>query len=568
MRALIASVAAALLATGASADTLIDNVNGITLTADGKLQRFKSIAVSNDGKVVQVNAGDAPAWVAPSRKKAKKGKAAPPLSRYEYRIDGKGRYMLPGLIDAHGHVMALGFQALSLDLSDTKSLAEAQAKIAAYAKANPNRRWIIGGGWNQERWGLGRFPTAGEIDAVLGDRPVWLERVDGHAGWANSAAMAAAGIDAKSISPPGGRIEKTGASPSGVFIDGAMALVSKSVPQPSAKDRDAALLEAQKILIRYGITAIADMGTTTDDWLAFRRAGDRGALSLRIMSYSAGIEPMAQIGGGAPTPWLYEDRLRMAGVKIYADGALGSRGAWLKQPYADRAGERGLPFLSDTKLGNLMVRASMDDFQIAVHAIGDAANAQALNAIEELAPNFGGDRRWRIEHAQILDPADIKRLAKHGIIASMQPVHQTSDRLMAEARLGPDRLGGAYAWNSILSAGGKLAFGSDTPVENPNPFVALAAAISREDDKGEPAGGWRPSERISRESALAGVTTGAAFAAFAEQKFGRLAPGLRADFIFVDRDIMLASPADLRQTKLLETWVGGRRVYQRPTISE
>jgi predicted amidohydrolase YtcJ len=563
VKVLITASAAFLAASPAFADTLIDNVNGVTLTADGKVQRFKGLVFSNEGKVVRLVTGSEPAWVEPPGKKRKKGKNIVDAPRPDYRIDGLGRTMLPGMIDAHGHVMGLGFQALTLDLSGTKSLAEAQARIADYAKANPNRRWILGRGWNQEIWGLGRFPTAAEIDAIVGDRPVWLERVDGHAGWANSAAMNEAGVTAKSVSSPGGRIERAGAAPSGVFVDGAMELVSKAVPQPSAKDRDAALHDAQQALVRYGITSIADMGTTTDDWLSFRRAGDRGALSIRIFSYAAGIEPMAQIGGGAPTPWLYDDRLRMAGVKFYVDGALGSRGAWLKQPYADRPGERGLPFVSDTKLGNLMVRASMDDFQIAVHAIGDAANAQVLDAIDELAPSFPGDRRWRIEHAQIVDPADIKRFAKHGIIASMQPVHQTSDRLMAETRLGPARLDGAYAWNSILSAGGKLAFGSDTPVEIPNPFVGLAVAISREDAKGEPLGGWRPHERISREAALAGFTTGAAYAAFADQKVGRLAPGLRADFIFVDRDPLLVSPSELRQTSVLETWVNGRRVYNK-----
>jgi predicted amidohydrolase YtcJ len=567
MRVLFAALAALSLTAPAQADTLIDNINGITMTVDGKVQRFKGIVIGADGKVVRLVTGNEPAWIEPSGKKRKKDAAANAAPRPDYRIDGGGRTLLPGMIDAHGHVIGLGLKALSLDLTGTKSLAEAKERIAVYAREHPSRRWIIGSGWNQELWGLGRFPTAADLADVGGDKAIWLERVDGHAGWANSAAMKAAGITATTASPAGGRIEKTGAAPNGIFVDGAMDLITKAMPQTAAKDRDAALLEAQKILLRYGITSIADMGTTTDDWLAFRRAGDRGALSVRIFSYAAGVEPMAQIGGGGPTPWLYEDRLRMAGLKLVSDGALGSRGAWLKRPYSDRPTERGLPMFSDTKLRNLIVRAAMDDFQIAIHAIGDGANAQILDAYEELAPSFSGDRRWRIEHAQILDPADVARFSKNGIIASMQPVHQTSDRIMAEARLGPDRLSGAYAWNSILSAGGKLAFGSDTPVENPNPFVGLAAAISREDEKGEPFGGWQPRERISREAALAAFTTGAAFAAFAEQKVGRLSPGMRADFILIDRDPLLVPPSELRQTSVLETWVGGKRAYTKQQAS-
>jgi len=550
-------------ATPAPADTLIDNVNGITLDESGRVVRFSGLVMGEDGKVVRlVTTKDAPP--AEPAKKPKKGEAMPAPDRPDYRIDGKGRTMLPGLIDAHGHVMNLGFQALTLDLAGTTSLAEAQAKIADYAKEHGNRRWIIGRGWNQELWGLGRFPTAAELDAVVGDKPVWLERVDGHAGWANSAAMAEAGVTAKTASPPGGRIEMAGGKPTGIFVDAAKVLIEKVIPQPLARERDQALIKAQDALLAFGITGIADMGTSLEDWSSFRRAGDGGWLNIRIFSYSAGLDPILVVGGNAPTPWLYGDRLRMGGVKLYADGALGSRGAWLKAPYADSANNRGLQFVEDTKLRNIMSRAALDGYQIAIHAIGDAANAQALDAYAELETTYKGDRRWRIEHAQIVDPADIPRFAQLGVIASMQPVHQTSDRTMAEARLGPGRLKGAYAWKSLIVSGAHLAFGSDTPVESPDPFAGLAAAITREDAKGEPFGGWQPQERVSREEALAGFTTGAAYAAFAEGKVGRLAPGLWADFILLDRDPLLATPAELRGTKVLETWVAGRKVYSRP----
>ena len=303
------------------------------------------------------------------------------------------------------------------------------------------------------------------------------------------------------------------------------------------------------------------MGTTIEDWQTYRRAGDEGRLNLRIMAYAGGPEAMDLIAGARPTPWLYDDRLRLGGVKLYLDGALGSRGAWLKQPYADDPGNTGLPLMTQAQLRNVMVRAAIGNFQVAIHAIGDAANAEALAAIDEVAGSYGGDRRWRIEHAQIVDPVDIPGFGKHGIIASMQPVHQTSDRSMAEARLGPDRLGGAYAWRSLAAAGAPLAFGSDAPVEAPDPFAGLAAAITRTDAAGEPFGGWQPGERVSREAALAAYTSGAAYAGFAEGRFGRLVTGQRADFLIVDRDPLLASPADVRATRVLETWVGGRRVY-------
>ncbi|MBA3897226.1 MAG: amidohydrolase [Sphingomonadaceae bacterium] len=525
----------------AFADGWVDNVNGITLDAGGQVVRFIGLVVSPDGKVVRL---------------VKSGDRKP--DKPDYRLDGKGRTLLPGLIDAHGHVIEMGVAALSLDLGGTASLDEAKARIAAYAAAHPDRRWISGGGWNQERWKLGRFPTAAELDAVVPDRPVWLMRADGHAGWANSAAMKEAGVTPTTKSPAGGRIE------GGVFVDAAKALIQRAIPPLTSKDRDLALAKTQEILLGFGITGIADMGTSGEDWEAFRRAGDSGRLQVRIFSYSLGLEPMQAITAGAPTPWLYDDRLRMGGVKFYADGALGSRGACLKKPYADKPGESGLCFMDDAKMRNLMSRASMDGMQIAVHAIGDRANAQVLDAIADLAPTYGGDRRWRIEHAQIVDPADLPRFGKNGIVASMQPVHQTSDRTMAEARLGPDRLTGAYAWASMLRNGAHLAFGSDTPVESPNPFPGLAAAITREGADGEPFGGWQPQERITREQALAAFTTGAAYAAFAEDRIGRLAPGYRADFILIDTDPLQSTPAQLRATTVSEVWIGGKRVFRKP----
>ena len=530
----------------ASADALVDNVTGITLDADGKVVRFTGLLMSLDGKVTKLLSA--------------KDKRPDKL---DWRADMKGRVLIPGFVDSHGHVLELGFRQLELDLSGARTLAEAQARIRAYAAANPDRKWILGGGWNQEAWGLGRFPTAADLDAAVPDRPVWLARADGHAGWANSVALREAGVTAKTVSPAGGRIEKSGTQPSGVFVDAAQTLIQKVVPQPLPKERDLAFLKAQALLLANGVTATADMGTSVDDWLTYRRMGDIGNLRIRVISYGAGIEDTVRIGGKGPTPWLYQDRLRLAGVKLYGDGALGSRGAWLKAPYADAPRESGLGFLSDTVLRNLMSRAAMDGYQVAVHAIGDATNAEVLGAIDELSETYKGDRRWRIEHAQIVDPADLKRFGQHGTIASMQPVHATSDRVMAEARLGPARLAGAYAWRTMLANGVPLAFGSDYPVESPDPFAGWAAAISREDAQGQPPGGWRPEEAVTREQAWRAFTQGGAYAAFAETKFGRLAPGQRADFLIVDRDPTAASPAELRTTQVQETWVGGEKMWSR-----
>lgn len=544
------ALAASALASPALADTHFDNVEGLSIAADGTVDRFSGMVVDDQGRIVQLlDFGDRP--------------SAP----VDYYQDMQGRTVVPGFVDSHVHVMDLGLARLTLDLSQTRSLAEAQGLIAAYAERFPNRPWLVGRGWNEVTWGLGRFPTAEELDAVAGGRPVVMERADGHAVWASSAALAAAGITAQTADPSGGRIVRRGGTgpgaraPAGVLVDNAMQLVTSRVPPPRASDEDLALFEAQQEFFRHGVTAVADMGTSINDWMTFRRAGDSGRLRLRIMAYADSVPNMLLIGGTGPTPWLYDDRLRLNGVKLWLDGALGSRGAMLKADYADDHGNRGLPVLDGTQLRNSMSRAAMDDFQVAIHAIGDAANADALDAIDVLSADFAGDRRWRIEHAQVVDPADIALFGRHGIIASMQPVHQASDRVMAEARLGPDRLAGAYAWRSIAATGAALAFGSDAPVEVADPLEGLAVAISRTGPDGEPQGGWQMQEAISRELALAAFTAGGARAGFAEGRFGSLAVGERADFVVLDGDPLLANAQGLRAMQVLETWIAGEQVY-------
>ena len=537
MNKTLLALIAALLSSPAFADTLVANVNGIQVGADGKLQHFTGLLIGEDGKVRGVLAGP------------------PPPKTFDHEINGNGRTLLPGLIDAHGHVLDLGMTQMTVQLTGTSSIAGLQKRLRDYAAAHPRDAWIIGFGWNQELWPDKRYPTAADLDAVVPDRPVVLERVDGHAVVANSAAMKAAGVTAQTAAPAGGRIEN------GLFVDAARGLIDKAIPPRTPAQSDEALAKAQEQLLSVGVTGVGSMSTSIAAWEAMKRAGAAGTLNVRLMAYLSGTESLAAVP--SPTPWLYGDRLRAVGIKLFADGALGSRGAWLKQPYADKPETRGLQFHSDAEMLTLADTAASHGFQVATHAIGDAANAQVISTYEQLSKKYGRDRRWRIEHLQIADPKDISRLAPAGIIASMQPTHQTSDRLMAEKRLGPNRLGGAYAWQSVLKSGGRLAFGTDFPVESPNPFPGLAAAVSRQDLQGQPPGGWIPGERLSFAQALDAYTRGAAYAGFAEDKIGALDPGKWADFILVDRDVSAVDPQALYRTEVVETWVAGKKVWAR-----
>jgi predicted amidohydrolase YtcJ len=546
MKKSLLAAAAILLASPAWPNTLIDNVNGIAVAPDGTIQHFRALFIDDKGKVIRTIRPDELSDL-----------------NAQHVIDEHGRALMPGFIDAHGHVMDLGFVALELDLTGAHSLAEMQRQLRDYATAHPDDKWLIGFGWNQEHWPENAFPTAADLDAVVSDRPVVLERVDGHAVVANSAAMRAAGVTAGTKSPPGGTIQN------GLFVDAARKLIDDAEPEPTEHQRDAAFAKAQDILLGFGVTGVGSMSTSIDAWNTFRRAGDAGALQVRLMVYlledpthmKPGLDPLKVIAH--PTAWMYGGRLRAVGAKFFDDGALGSRGAWLKRPYADKPDTTGNQLHSDAELRTLEDRAAAAGFQVATHAIGDAANAQVIRTYEWLNGKYGTNRRWRIEHAQIVDCADLPRIGAGHMIASMQPTHQTSDRLMAEKRLDPARLKCAYAWQSMLKTGAKLAFGTDFPVESPNPFPGLSAAISREDVNGQPPGGWYPAQRVTLGEALHAYTRGAAYAGFAEDRMGALDPGKWADFIIVDRDPTKVNPQDLARTQVLETWVAGKKVWER-----
>ncbi|HWW63148.1 MAG TPA: amidohydrolase family protein [Sphingomonadaceae bacterium] len=518
-----------------SAGGLVDNINGYMFDRAGNVTRFNGLLIGKDGRVAKL---------------LENGDKRP--ERLDFRLDGHGRTLLPGLVDAHAHLIALGRRAIALDLGDALSPAAMQAELTDYARTHGTPLWIRGSGWNEAGWGLGRLPTAADIDAAVADRPVVIDLGEGGGLLANKAAMAAAGINAKTADPAGGRIVRgPDGRPTGLFVGTAEALILAAMPRMLPRERDEALVAAQLALIRAGVTAATDMGTSIEDWTAFRRAGDAGRLRLRILSYAAGIDPLLAVAGTGPTPWLYDGRLRMIGVALVADGGLDTRGAWFKADYADAPGEHGLRYLDDAKLRNLMSRAAMDHFQVAVDATGDAAVAQVLGAIEEEVDTYKGDRRWRIEQARFVDPADLPRFAHHGIIASMQPGRAVADRPVAAARLDPARAGTGAQWPALAGEGVPLAFGSAVPSAMPAPFADLAAAVTGGQDG-----------TLTIAEALGAYTAGAAYAGFAEGRLGTLAPGAMADFILIDRDVM-ATPSAAAETQVLETWIGGKRLWVR-----
>ena len=512
---------------------------------------------------------EALAWDATGRVLAV-GDAKALLARYPdaKRIDAAGKTVIPGLIDAHGHVMGLGYALMRVDLVDARDKAEVVARLRAYEKQLPPNAWLLGSGWDQNDWPEKAFPTAADLDAAFPERPVWLERVDGHAGWANSAALRAAATKAArplegDWQPDGGRIERIEGKPSGVFVDAAMSLVHAVVPAPDTAYRRQALEKALQAAVRNGLTGVHDMGVSREDLALMVQFADEQRLPLRIDAYADGdgaaLADLCARGlyghaGG---------RLQMRGVKLYADGALGSRGAALLEDYSDDPGNRGLLVTEPGALEAAMRKAHGCGVQVATHAIGDRGNRLVLDAYQRV---LGGtakmDHRWRIEHAQVVAPEEFPRFAELGVIASMQPTHATSDMPWAQDRLGPVRIKGAYAWQRMQANGVKLALGSDFPVESVDPRRGLHAAVTRQDVHDHPAGGWRAAERLSAAEALRGFTADAAWAAHDERDVGRLAPGFRADFVVLDEDPLAVPGEQLDDLHVRSTWVDGKPVYE------
>lgn len=480
-------------------------------------------------------------------------------------IDLGAATVVPGLIDAHGHVAGLGFEQMQARLAGAASLEEALQRLEAFGREHPEG-WLLGRGWDQNNWPGQQFPTAADLDALFPDRPVWLRRVDGHAGWANSAAMALVERElAGDWQPEGGRIMRDAhGRPTGVFIDAAMDLVDAVRPAADATLATRALELGMQAAVAHGLTGVHDAGVSLAQLEAYRTLADAGRMPLRVHAMADGdAAALAELCRSG----LYEHpggRLQMRAVKLFVDGALGSRGAALLEDYSDEHGNRGLLLLSPEQLADVVERARDCGVQVATHAIGDRGNRLVLDAYAGALGEAGGELRWRIEHAQILEPGDIPRLSALGVIASMQPTHATSDMPWAEDRLGPQRILGAYAWRKLRDEGVRLALGSDFPVESVDPRLGLYSAVTRSDAQGQPAGGWLPQEKLTAFEALRGFTRDAAWAGFAEDEVGSLAVGKRADFVVLAEDPLAVEPAVLRELTVLSTWVDGEPVYRKP----
>jgi len=479
------------------------------------------------------------------------------------RLAYAGAVILPGLIDAHAHVYDYGVLKQNLDLAGTPSVEDAVASIATYAERKPHARWILGRGWNQVLWPVQEFPTAAHIDKVVDARPVWLRRIDGHAGWANSKAMTLAGIDDDTPDPVGGKIVRdANGNATGIFIDRAMGLIEAQIPAPEKSGVRDVIRIATTALVSEGITGVHDAGITVMNAEVYVAMADDGELDMRIYAMTAGAGDVLD-AIGEPLYRYGNDRLEIASVKLYTDGALGSRGAAMLEPYSDDPENRGLPFWTQEELDAMVEKANGMGFQVAIHAIGDYGNRQALDAFDRVQGGKPPPLRNRVEHAQIVTLDDIPRFAELGVIAAMQATHATSDKNMAEDRIGPERIKGGYAWRKLLDSGAVIASGSDFPVELPNPFHGLYAAVTRQDRRNLPTGGWYAEEALSRAEALHSFTLAPAFAAHQEDRLGSLEPGKWADFILIDRDYFKVPNDQIDDIQVLETWVAGERVYQR-----
>ncbi|MFO7565765.1 MAG: amidohydrolase [Enhygromyxa sp.] len=468
-------------------------------------------------------------------------------------LDWRDATVIPGLTDAHAHLLGLGQSREIVDLRGAASVAEIITRLEEHA---PPEGWILGRGWDQNLWG-GAMPTAAALDEAFGERPVWLRRIDGHAGWASSAVLQLAKIDASTADPEGGELLRDPASKAatGVLVDAAMDLVP--VPEPSPADLERWLRAATREAASLGLTGVHEMGLGAHAHAVFERLARTGELPIRVHGYAGEGWFTAGLDQLGPTPVTPEARYLLAGVKLYADGALGSRGAALIEPYADRPEHRGALMHPPEQFVELVRAISARGLQVATHAIGDLGIRTILDAY---AHNQLG--RPRVEHVQIIDLADIPRMAELGVIASMQPTHATSDMPWAPERVGPERIAGAYAWRRMLDAEIPLAFGSDFPVEQPSPLLGLHAAVTRQDLAGQPAGGWLPDQRLSMAEAIAAFTSGAAFAAGREAHLGRLAPGFRADITCLERDPLTVDPRELPGLRIRATLVDGELAFE------
>ncbi len=479
-------------------------------------------------------------------------------------VELEGRTVTPGLIDAHSHLLSLGAALERVDLVGTLSYEEVIERVRERAAETPVGSWVQGRGWDQNDWPETAFPHHTALSAAVPDHPVWMARIDGHAALLNAKAMEMLGVSAASVDPVGGRFERDEiGEPTGVLVDTAMA-VGRGIPSASISEREGQIVAAAHHCLERGLTTVTELGIGQETFRAYRGLRQRGELPIRAALYLSGND------AGLLAHWFErgpeldsEARLQVRGIKLYSDGALGSRGAALVEPYTDDPGNNGLLITGGREMRDICTRALETGYQVATHAIGDRGNLVTLDAFEACFGEPRSDARFRIEHAQVMRLADIERMARLGIIASMQPTHATSDMPWAEDRVGPDRILGGYAWRKVLDAGGRLALGSDFPVERADPRLGLYSAVSRADLDGAPVGGWYPEELLDRHEALRGFTLDAAYSLFLEDEVGSLEVGKRADLVIFAEDIMTVDMARIPQIPVDMTLVEGEIVFER-----
>jgi predicted amidohydrolase YtcJ len=517
---------------------------GTVLAGPSQTPQANWSVVTANGKIVAVGPADAMRTAHPDAKV----------------VDVHGTTVMPGLTDAHGHLYGLGLSLDTVNVVGATSFDEVVAKVRERAQRAAPGEWIIGRGWDQNRWPDKQFPTAAPLDAAIPDHPVWIRRVDGHAGVANTAAIRAAGVTAATPDPEGGRILRDAkGNPTGVFIDGAQHLIDSKVPPPSAELRKSRVLAAAQKIAENGLTEMHDAGAEQSTITAIQQLIDEHKFPIRV--YVMLTDDAALLDSWLTRKPLigYGDRLTVRSVKMYADGALGSRGAAMLAPYSDDPSNTGLLVSKEEHMRDVAKRARAAGYQANTHAIGDRGVRNVIDAYEQAGATPAD--RFRIEHFQIVAPDDFPRLAKHGIIASMQPTHATSDMPWAEARVGPERIKGAYAWRTVLNSGARLALGSDFPVEAVNPFFGLYSAVTRQDQTGNPPGGWYPDQKLTLAEAIRGFTSDAAYAAFEESSRGTIEPGKMADLTIVEGDLYKSPQSQLFSTKVRYTVVAGEVVY-------
>lgn len=539
----IITMAFAVIST-ANANSLLFNINGYTME-DGKLKQFSAIEY-NDGKVVKIYNDKFPNIDA------------------DEKIDGEGKTVLPGLIDTHGHISWHGRALSSVDLIGTTDEMDAQNRVREFLKRPNSSGWMWGRGWNQEHWPNKEFPTKETLDELTSDIAIVLNRIDGHAVWVNSKTLENVGIDRNTVAPKGGQIlkDKNG-EPTGVLVDTAMNLVINKMPANDHNVLQDEIMTALRDMASLGMTSAHDAGIKSDEVRAYLSLREKGIMPARVYAMLDILDPTNDkyLEAGIIT----DDQaiMEIRSVKILSDGTMGSRGAAMMEDYSDSHGHKGDMLFTEEELEHHMVRAMAHGFQVNTHAIGDRANRVVLDMFEKLQSEpLRKKMRHRIEHAQILDMADVSRFKELGVAASIHPTHATSDKGMVETRVGQDRLDeGGYAWRSLWETGAHLGGGSDFPVEPVNPFYGLHAVITSQDRNGDPIGGWMPNQTLTREQAFDLFTAKAAYLGHQETEIGELTPGYWADFIILDRDYFEIPAGDIWKIKVLKTYLAGKEVY-------